>query len=237
MISFIQGLNLRNTTTQQAIARIWHNSRLRKVGTLIWLTLNQGLPVGSWLQLMGIPPNCKVCNSGTEETPQHCLLDCPMAQKAWKAFKRIWSEWKTHRNLEITWPFALLGEAAVKLDDDTPGLLAYNAGGFTYTRQPLDIFRSIILYHLWTERCRKHFDDRYSLQKVLVQAWVVTVEVGMATWKAIRSHRPARDPDIQSSIELTFRKEWLHLNIFGTDNATIQWHYLPPMYFLNYSND
>jgi hypothetical protein len=40
MISFIQSLNLRNTSTQQAIARIWHNARPRKVGTLIWLTLN-----------------------------------------------------------------------------------------------------------------------------------------------------------------------------------------------------
>jgi hypothetical protein len=40
MISFIQGLSLRNTTTQQAIARIWHNSCPRKVGTLIWFTLN-----------------------------------------------------------------------------------------------------------------------------------------------------------------------------------------------------
>jgi hypothetical protein len=83
-----------------------------------------------------------------------------MAQKAWKASKRIWSEWKTHCNFEIAWPFALLGEAVVELDDDTPSLLAYNARGFTYTRQPLDIFRNLILYHLWTERCRKHFDDR-----------------------------------------------------------------------------
>jgi hypothetical protein len=237
MISFIQGLSLRNTTTQQAIARIWHNSRPRKVGTLIWLTLNQGLLVGSWLQFMGIAPNYKVCSSGAEETPQHCLLNFPMAQKAWEAFKRIWREWKIHRDLEITWLFVLLSEVAAELDDDTPGLLAYNPRGFTYIRQPLNTFRSLILYHLWTERCRKHFDDRYSLQKVLLQAWVATVEVDMATWKAIRSHRPTKDPDIQCSIELTFRKEWLHLNIFGTDNATIRWHYLPPLYFLNYSNE
>jgi hypothetical protein len=40
MISFIQGLSLRNTTTQPTIARIWHNSRPRKWGTLIWLTFN-----------------------------------------------------------------------------------------------------------------------------------------------------------------------------------------------------
>jgi hypothetical protein len=160
-----------------------------------------------------------------------------MAQKAWKAFKRIWNEWEIHCDLAITWSFVLLGEAVAKLDDDAPGLLAYNAGGFTYPQQPLDSFRSLILYHLWTERCTKHFDDKYSLQKVLLQAWVATVEVGMATWKAIRSHRLAKDPKIQSSIETTFRKKWLHLNIFGTDNATIRWHYLPPMYFLNYSND
>jgi len=85
---------------------------------------------------MGIPPHYKVCSSGEEETPQHCLLDCPMAQKAWKAFKRIWN----HRDLAITWSFVLLGEATAELDDDTPGLFTYNTGGFTYPRQPLDIF-------------------------------------------------------------------------------------------------
>jgi hypothetical protein len=44
---------------------------------------------------------------------------------------------------------------------------------------------------------------------------VAIVEVGMAFWKAIRSHRPTKDPVVQASIELDFRKEWLHMNIFG----------------------
>jgi hypothetical protein len=139
--------------------------------------------------------------------------------------------------MEITWPFALLGEAAIEQEDDPPGLLAYHTGGFTYPRQALDILRSFIVYRLWTERCRKHFDDNYSLNAVLTHAWVATVEVGMATWKAIRSHRPTKDPDIQASIELDFRKEWLHKNILGTDDATIRWHFLPPLYFLPLSND
>jgi len=106
------------------------------VGTFIWLTLNQGLSVGSWLKLMDIPPNCKVCNLGTEETPQHCLLECPMAQKAWNAFKHIWSDWKSNYDLEITWPFALIDEATAELNDDTPGLLAYNPGGYTTLGNP-----------------------------------------------------------------------------------------------------
>ncbi len=82
MTTFLQGLNLRNSTTAQLTARIWHNARPRKVGTLIWLTLNRGLPVGTWLQTMGLPSLCKVCDANKEESPQHCLLECAMAQRA-----------------------------------------------------------------------------------------------------------------------------------------------------------
>jgi hypothetical protein len=45
----------------------------------------------------------------------------------------------------------------------------------------------------------------------------------MATWKAIRTPRPDKDLEIQDRIELSFKNEWLHLNIFGSDNATIRW--------------
>ncbi len=76
MLTFLQGVNLQNTTnSQMIIARLWHNARPRKVGTLIWLTLNQGLLVGTWLQLMGITPQCKVYDSNAEESLQHCLLE------------------------------------------------------------------------------------------------------------------------------------------------------------------
>jgi hypothetical protein len=110
-------------------------------------------------------------------------------------------------------------------------------GDFTYLMQPLDILRTFILYYLWFERCRKHFDNNYSLNKVLQQAWVATVEVGMATWKAIRAPRLNKDLDIQDRIELAFKSEWLHFNIFGSDNATIRWRFLPPLYFSNFDND
>jgi hypothetical protein len=63
------------------------------------------------------------------------------------------------------------------------------------------ILRTFILYYLWFERCRKHFDDSYSLNKVLQQAWVATVEVSMATSKAIRAPRP--DKDLESKIGLS----------------------------------
>jgi hypothetical protein len=44
IIDFVQNLNLSNTSVVQVIARIWHNTRPRKVGTLTWLILNNGLP-------------------------------------------------------------------------------------------------------------------------------------------------------------------------------------------------
>jgi hypothetical protein len=93
--SFIQRLNLQNSTVMQDIARIWHNSQPWKVGTLIWLTLNRGLWVGTWLQCMGIFPTCKVCTEEALESPQHYLLECPLAKRAWEAFYYIWKKWGT----------------------------------------------------------------------------------------------------------------------------------------------
>jgi hypothetical protein len=118
IITFIDNLNLKNSSTSQVVARIWHNSRPRKVGTLIWLTLNQGLPTGTWLQVMGISPTCTTCSSGAPESPQHCLLDCPPAQHAWGAFKRVWEEWKAPEDVTFNWPFALLGEASIEHEED-----------------------------------------------------------------------------------------------------------------------
>ncbi len=47
IITFIQNLNLRNSTVARTVTRMWHNARPRKVGALTWLTLNNGLPVGT----------------------------------------------------------------------------------------------------------------------------------------------------------------------------------------------
>jgi hypothetical protein len=93
MRTFFDDLNLRNTSSAQMTAKIWHNALPRKVGTLIWLILNKGLPVGSWLHQIGLPSQCKVCDSNLEESTQHLLLNCPMARNAWEAFKRVWTKW------------------------------------------------------------------------------------------------------------------------------------------------
>jgi hypothetical protein len=117
-----------------------------------------------------------------------------------------------------------------------PGVQGYHVGGFSYIKQPLAILRSFIFYFLWSERCRKHFDNQYSSRKILQQAWVATVEVGMATWKAINSLRSTWDSSIQARIDQAFRVKWCHLSIFGDDCATIMWLFLPPLYSLHFFN-
>jgi hypothetical protein len=131
----------------------------------------------------------------------------------------------------------LLGEASFEEEDDPPDLHSYHPGGFSYRRQPLDILKSFLLFYLWSERCRRHFDDQYSLKRVLLQSWEATAEVRMASWKAIRSGSHKRKQSTQISIELTFKTEWLHGHLFEEGEATISWRLLPPLYFLDFSND
>jgi hypothetical protein len=160
-------------------------------------------------------------------------MDCTLAQKAWNGFRRTWEKWEVLNRLSITWPFILLGEVVFEEENDPPDLQRYHRGGFSYKRQPLDILISFLLYYLWSKRCRKHFDGQYSFKRVLLQSWEATVEVGMATWKAIRSSSQDRSLDKQLGIEQAFRAEWLHGRIFGEGEAAISWRLLPPLYFLN----
>ncbi len=130
----------------------------------------------------------------------------------------------------------MLGETIFEREDDPPGVQGYYVGGYSYIRQPFNIFLSFILYFLWSERCWKHFNNYYSSRKILQQAWVATIEVGMATWKAINFLQSTWDPSIQARIDQTFRAEWCHFSIFGDDCATIMWRFLPPLYFLDFFN-
>jgi hypothetical protein len=186
---------------------------------------------------MGILPTCKVCTEEAPKSPQHYLLKCPLAKGAWEAFYYVWQKWGAPNDVIFSWPFVILGEVVFEKEDDPPKVQRYHVGGFSYIRQPLDILCSFILYFLWSKRCRKYFEYQYSSKKILQQAWAAIVEVGMATWKAINSLWSTREPSIQARIDQTFKVEWCHLGIFGVDCNTIVWHFLPPLYFLNFFNE
>jgi hypothetical protein len=72
---------------------------------------------------------------------------------------------------------------------------------------------------------------------IRAKAWAARVEVGMATWKAIRAPSQSKDQNIQICMEKAFKAEWLHSNIFGKGETAITRHLLPPLYLSNFSND
>jgi hypothetical protein len=62
-------------------------------------------------------------------------------------------------------------------------------------------------------------------------------EGGHGHLEGIKSSSQDRTQDNQNSIELAFKTEWLDDRIFGEGEAAISWRLLPPLYFLNFSND
>jgi len=199
--------------------------------------LKPGLPGRHLVAMHGDPPHVQGLHGRRPQSPQHCLFECPLVKQAWEAFNYVWHKWGAPNDVTLSWPFVMLSEAIFEIKDDLLGVQGYHVGGFFYIRQPLDILRNFILYFLWSKRCCKHFNNQYSSRKILQQTWVTTIEVGMATWKAINSFRSTQEPSIQARIDQAFRAEWCHLGIFGDDCATIVWHFLPPLYFLNFFNE
>ncbi len=69
---------------------------------------------------MGILPLCKVCIEKVPESPQHCLLECPLAKQAWEAFYFVWHQWGVPNDVILSWPFVMLGEAIFEREADFP---------------------------------------------------------------------------------------------------------------------
>jgi hypothetical protein len=69
---------------------------------------------------MGILPTCKVCREEALESPQHCLLECPLAKQASETFYHIWQKWGAPNDITLSWPFVMLGEIVFKRENDPP---------------------------------------------------------------------------------------------------------------------
>ncbi len=134
--------------------------------------------------------------------------------------------------LSITRPFVLLGETVFEEEDDPPDLHCYHSGGFSYRRQPLDILRSFLLYYLWSERCRRHFNGMYSLKRVLLRLWEAMAEVGMATWKARIGLKT-----IRIALSKPLRLNGFTATSLGKARLPFRGACSPPLYFFNFSND
>jgi hypothetical protein len=69
---------------------------------LIWLTLNIGLSMGTWLPIMGSLPLCQVSQDDVAKTPQHFLMLCSKATLMWMVFFKVWVKWEAPMNVSLT---------------------------------------------------------------------------------------------------------------------------------------
>jgi hypothetical protein len=51
---------------------------------MIWLTLANGLPMGSWKAKMGQEGSCKVCNARALETTKQDFSSCETLEGMWE---------------------------------------------------------------------------------------------------------------------------------------------------------
>ena len=81
----LEGYN--SKTRAKFFNRIWHPYLPRKVSSMQWLVLTEGLPVGAWREKIDLPSSCELCPIPVKETLQHALKDCPQLSRAWELFR------------------------------------------------------------------------------------------------------------------------------------------------------
>jgi hypothetical protein len=52
---------------------------------------------------------------------------------------------------------------------------------------------------------------------------MTTMEVGTTIWKVINKDRFIKNVNKQVNIDINFKVQWYHLNIFGVNEDTIKW--------------
>ncbi len=53
---------------------MWHPWFPKKILTMMWLTMVEGLPIGAWCMKIGQEGICNLCTKSTLETTQHGLM-------------------------------------------------------------------------------------------------------------------------------------------------------------------
>jgi hypothetical protein len=85
--------------------------------------------------------------------------------------------------------------------------------------KPLNVLHYFILFNLWSERCRLHFDG-LNIMSLTTLKQTSFLKVDMATWHSGRKHRLRRDACKQTWMETEIKFWWWSKGIF--------WHWLIP---------
>ena len=221
--SSLQEQGFHEIERKQIFSFLWHKTRPKNLNTFLWLSMSKGLATGDWLEKTNMPgvENCQACSCDVQETPEHCFYDCNSARKVWASFDHL-CRFAGLTILFKDYSSLLVGKFWLYNKSD-------RAGRFTYELQPWDILRAFLLWFIWKERCSNLFDGEvFSQARILNRAWMATIQVGMAIWKAI--HAGSRT-QTTSLIEDDFLGYWGSLNIFCWFDEGLKWRFTPHMFF------
>ncbi len=128
------------------------------------------------------------------------------------------------------WNFILLNEIVHQIEKVQPSTQNLKTTRFCYTKQPLNILCSFIVYFLWIDKCRKNFEDNYPSFKILKWPQVSNVEVGMDAWKDLsntRTHETRKAKANLALIRSNFISTWCFQDLFARWDRTMRWSLLP----------
>jgi hypothetical protein len=74
--------------------RLWHHWMPRKISSMVWLVIAEGLPIGAWRMWIGHSGLCTLCRSTKIQTWEHAFFGCPIVKEAWERLRcmrnRVW---------------------------------------------------------------------------------------------------------------------------------------------------
>lgn len=64
-------------------SKLWHSWIPRKILSMVWVTIADGLPIGEWRRCVGLSSACSVCKQGVIQTSEHGLFGFEAVKAAW----------------------------------------------------------------------------------------------------------------------------------------------------------
>ena len=194
-------------------AKLWHTWLPRKVSSMIWLTIADGLPIGAWRRrCIGQASLCTLCPCGEVQTAEHAFFTCASVTEAWDRLRHIFR--KGGRFFRITtWANALYGDIGHPLP---PGRRCNTQEDHLWDvgkecrislETPFHILRCTLIWYIWCQHTK--YDLHSGVLHIgiaLFRSWQTTVQVGMAAWKELQRYRKKRTSEKHSAMEDLFLK-------------------------------
>ena len=222
--------------------RLWHPWLPRKVSSMVWLTIAEGLHLGDWRRRIGHSGICPLCNGNQLQTAEHGLFYCSAVRVAWEKLRHLLSLAGSPIPL-VSWHDALYGElgrprargpglGSLNPDDD----ISWDTGSPCSINRntPWHIIRCTLLWYIWCQHCSHDLQDgSFHIGVALYKSWQCTVQVGMAAWRQLQKFKKKRDPSKHAEMEASFTAIWCQADLFCSDvGSKPKWHPTPHREFL-----